>query len=183
MAMERKRAESRKPAGKIGTSIVGAQVEDTCRTDLRNSWLLSVGSSPFRFSSEHSGFRPEFHSFEFHIGASDARACPGFVQSTSTSLSSREVVLESLLRDPEVETSERECGDGATREEFRTSCSEETYDQLKERGSASGAELEIAECGLESPIPLNYVEFEKTSVDIMRNGSCRYVKKLDAFLE
>ncbi|KAL2643671.1 hypothetical protein R1flu_011258, partial [Riccia fluitans] len=75
---------------------------------------------PFRFSSEHSGFRPEFHSFEFHIGASDARACPDFVQSTSTSLSSREVALESLLRDPEVETSKRECGDVWNRQYLST---------------------------------------------------------------
>ncbi|KAL2630624.1 hypothetical protein R1flu_015310 [Riccia fluitans] len=83
--------------------------------------------------------------------------------SASTSLSSREVALESLLRDPEVDTSERVCGDGATREEFRTSCSEEAYGQLKERGSASGAELEIAECGLESPVPLNYVSLLPSS--------------------
>ncbi|KAL2649911.1 hypothetical protein R1flu_018039 [Riccia fluitans] len=43
---------------------------------------------------------------------------------------------------------ESEWGDGATQEEFRTNGSEEKYGQLKTRGSAFSAELEIAGCGL-----------------------------------
>ncbi|KAL2610268.1 hypothetical protein R1flu_028841 [Riccia fluitans] len=58
---------------------------------------------------------------------------------------------------------ESECRDGATQEEFRTNGSEETYGQLKTRESAFNAELEIAECSWESPVPLNYVSLLPSS--------------------
>ncbi|KAL2644645.1 hypothetical protein R1flu_012232 [Riccia fluitans] len=69
MAIERKRAEPRKPAGTIGTSVDGAQVEDTCgskhfnpRRKRRLSPQSTVGC-PFHFNFRRADLKkPQFAS-------------------------------------------------------------------------------------------------------------------------
>ncbi|KAL2632185.1 hypothetical protein R1flu_016871 [Riccia fluitans] len=98
---------------------------------------------------------------KYHV---DARACPGLVlERFDLAVKPGNGVGIAPERFKIRHEQESECGDGATQEEFRTNGSEETYGQLKTRGSVFSVELEIAECGLESPVPLNYVSLLPSS--------------------